>query len=215
MVDSVQPVRGMVWVHVRKTVRLYGANGAEEVPAKLAVTKVDRANNVVYSRYVDGYDHASRLKTPLSRFSEFMAEVVSMPESKDQGPVFTDAEAAELFARAEEAGRAAAVAVTPEPMVVVQRANPFDDNSPIVRQYEPVAAGVCGFAWVKVRPANGSFGRWLKKTGRAHGVSYTGGYDLWVSAYNQSYERKSAHADAMAKVLRDAGVQAYGQGRLD
>ena len=33
--------------------------------------------------------------------------------------------------------------------------------------------------------------------------------------YGQSYERKYAHARAMAAVLREAGVNAYGEGRLD
>ena len=50
------------------------------------------------------------------------------------------------------AGKAAAEVKVPVPMVVVQRSNPLNDASPVVKVYEPIIDGVCGFAWVKVRP---------------------------------------------------------------
>lgn len=120
---------------------------------------------------------------------------------------------AALYQRAHEAGMAAGEAARPRPMVVVQRENPLDDSSPIVKQYEPVMDGVCGFAWIKVRPANSSFGRWLRS--RGHSLAYQGGVSIWVRGFGQSYERKMAYAHAFAQVLEEAGIKAYAEGRLD
>lgn len=120
---------------------------------------------------------------------------------------------AQLFRAADEAGMNAANVVRPAPMVVVQRENPFDDSSPIVKVYEPVMDGVCGFAWVNV-PGNVPFGRYLKERGARKG--YRSGVDFWISGYGQSYERKMAYANAFAAYLRENGVpKAYASGRLD
>lgn len=137
-----------------------------------------------------------------------------MATTKAPAPKFTAAEAARLYERADTAGRAAAEAVVPVPMHVVQRANAFDDNSPVVRAYAPVLDGVCGFAWVNVRPGNSSFARWLKANKRAS-KGYYGGLELWVSQYGQSMTRKESYARAFANVLRDAGVDAYAESRMD
>ncbi len=119
-----------------------------------------------------------------------------------------------LFVKAEMAGIEAATKCVPVPMIVQQRANPLDDHSPVVKQYAPVMDGVCGFAWVIVRPGNCSFANWLKKNG--HGSSaYGGGVQIWVSRYNQSMTKKEAHAHAMAKVLAGAGIRAYACSRMD
>jgi hypothetical protein len=120
----------------------------------------------------------------------------------------------ELHARADAAGAAAADAHSPTPMHVVQRENPFDENSPIIKRYAPVADGVCGFGWINIRPGNHPFANWAKKRGLAR-KSYSGGVDIWVSRYGQSYERKLAYARAYAEVLTEAGIKAYGTGRLD
>lgn len=125
-----------------------------------------------------------------------------------------NAEFADLARRADEAGRKAAAERVPEPMIVVQRANPFDDSSPIVRQYAPVMDGVCGFAWVTIRPGTCSFAHWAKKNLGAR-KAYYGGVEIWISEYGQSYERKYAYAHAFAEVLQEAGVKAYAGGRLD
>ena len=120
-----------------------------------------------------------------------------------------------LFDEANAAGVAAAERARPTPMVVVEHANPFDDASPIVRQYAPVMDGVCGFAWVNVKPGTSKFARWLKDNGIARTDSYYGGVTIWISDYGQSYERKIAHASAMARVLSEQGIKAYSSGRLD
>lgn len=74
--------------------------------------------------------------------------------------------------------------------------------------------GMCGFAWVVVKNANKGFGHWLIKTGLAR-KGYQGGAHIWISAHNQSIERKTEHAIAVAQVLRNAGVDAYADSRLD
>lgn len=109
-----------------------------------------------------------------------------------------------LFAAADAAGKAAAAAVVPRPMIVI------GDG----RVYEPVMDGVCGFAWVKIRPGNSAAAKFAKANYGAS-ASYSGGVDIWVSAYNQSMVRKEAYANAFAKVLRDAGINAYGDSRMD
>lgn len=126
----------------------------------------------------------------------------------------TQRQAAALHRKADAAGMAAGLATRPVPMYVVERANPWDNNSPITRRYAPAMGGVCGFAWVKVRPATGPFVRWLKAEGLGH-KGYTGGWDVWVHQFEQSLECKTAYANAYAGVLREAGLTAYGQSRMD
>lgn len=121
-----------------------------------------------------------------------------------------------LYTQAHEAGAVAAEASRPTPMVVQQRANPLDDSSPVVHTYAPVEGGVCGFAWINVRPGNSSFAKWLVASGKARKDSYAGGVSIWVHGYGQSMERKSAYADAFAKVLRTNGFdKAYAGSRID
>jgi hypothetical protein len=121
----------------------------------------------------------------------------------------------EVFNEANRAGYAAAEAMTPRAMVVASHSNPLDDSSPVEKAWY-VPDGVCGFAWVKVFPANSSFAKWLVKAGHAKGRAYGGGIDIWISAHNQSMERKEAHAAKMAEILREKlGVKAYAQSRMD
>jgi len=108
----------------------------------------------------------------------------------------------ELFTRAFKAGITAGNAHAPTPMVVQGYEN------------QPIMDGVCGFAWINVRPGTSSFARWLVKE-KGCRKSYHGGIDVWIHEFNQSYERKLAAAHAMADVLRKAGINAYGQGRID
>ena len=122
----------------------------------------------------------------------------------------------QLLSDAIAAGIAAAEACVPIPMIPVQHANPFDDSSPIVKVYEPVLGGVCGFAWIVLRPANSKFANYCKTSYavRTH-KNYGGGLAIWIGAYGQSMTRKEAYASAFAKVLRDAGLNAYAESRMD
>jgi hypothetical protein len=115
-------------------------------------------------------------------------------------------EYAKFWQEAWQAGHAAGAAHKPRVMIV------RDMSGALV---ETVNDGMCGFAWLTVRGANKGFGHWLIKQGLAkHGYSQPGA-QVWISAYNQSYERKYAHAHAMAESLRANGINAYSDGRLD
>jgi hypothetical protein len=118
------------------------------------------------------------------------------------------------YNKAVAAGKAAGEAKAPVPMVVAEHADPLNDRSPVNRAWH-CAEGACGFAWVRVRPGNCSFAKWLVKNGHAR-PAYEGGVDIWISAFNQSVERKEACARAMAEVFRsELGVNAYSDSRLD
>ena len=119
-----------------------------------------------------------------------------------------------VFNEANRAGFAAGEAAKPAAMIVQERASPVDDSSAVKNEWF-VPDGVCGFAWVKVSPGSCSFAKWLVKNKLAKS-SYGGGVSIWVSAHGQSYERKVAHASAMAKIISEKlGVKAYADSRLD
>ena len=122
----------------------------------------------------------------------------------------TEREMSALFDAANIAGVLAAKAVTPEPMHVVGH----DPRTGMKIRYEPVLDGVCGFAWVKIRPATSRFARWLKRTDKGSSA-YGGGLMVWISDHRQSLTLKAAHARAMADVLRAAGINAYAESRMD
>lgn len=165
------------------------------------------------------YDEAADILDRLGAPETFDAALNELQERGATGTpklpkAIREANHKRLFDNAWAAGVAAAEACTPTPMIVVERENPLDDNSPVKHQYAPVTAGVCGFAWVTVFPGNSSFARWLASSGRGR-KAYKGGMEIWISDYDQSYERKTAHAAAMAQAFRDAGIKAYSGGRLD
>ena len=115
-----------------------------------------------------------------------------------------------IWTEAYELGLEAGQNCTPNPMIV-------DDG---VRQYF-IEDGSCGFAWVHVAPATSAFARWLIKQKYAH-AAYYGGIDIWIHVHGQSYARKLAHAEAMAKAFKrllsanDISYKyVYADGRLD
>jgi hypothetical protein len=112
----------------------------------------------------------------------------------------------QLFSQADAAGRAAVAKMQICPMVVV---NPNTGE----KWYEE--DGVCGFAWVKIRPARGKFVNWCKKNNIGKTDSFEGGYMIWISDYNQSMQKKEAYAYGFAKVLVDNGIRAYAMSRMD
>lgn len=126
----------------------------------------------------------------------------------------TKTDYARWWEEAVKAGLKAGGATTPIPMVVQQHSNMSDDASPVVKQWH-VPDGVCGFAWVNIKPGNSAFANWLKEQRFAKKDSYYGGVTVWISEYNQSYTRKVAHAQAMAQVLTDHGVRTSSNSRLD
>jgi hypothetical protein len=118
-----------------------------------------------------------------------------------------------IYVEASEAGETAANALVPAPMVL-QEVGIDDKPYPGSKSYY-VPEGACGFAWIKIRPANCAFAKWLKSEGIVDHVAYNVGYDIWISQYGQSIDKKEAHANAAAEVLRIYGINAYGQSRLN
>ena len=54
-----------------------------------------------------------------------------------------------------------------------------------------------------------------KKEGIGKTDSFEGGYMIWISAYNQSLQKKEAYAVAFAEVLSKNGIRAYAMSRMD
>lgn len=124
-----------------------------------------------------------------------------MTKKTDQASAFEA-----LFAKAHTAGHAAATACVPDPMVVVDSAR---------CECYHVSDGVCGFAWINIKPGGSAFARFLKARSLARTDSYYGGVTVWAGDYGQSMERKEAYARAFAAVLREAGINAYSHSRMD
>ena len=86
--------------------------------------------------------------------------------------------------------------------------------------YEYVKQGgepaFCGFAWVTVKPARGSFVSFCKK----HGIGHSGTYGGWefslFSVYGgQSMDLKEVSCRAFATVLRSHGISCSVGSRAD
>ena len=110
-------------------------------------------------------------------------------------------------------------------------ANEAQDQA--IKDGKDVFAMNCGFAWVIVRPARGPFITWCKAQAKdlrnscfpdvrhsainygdnAHG----GGWQFWSPGdyMGQIVDVKMAGAEAFAKVLREAGLEAHAGSRLD
>lgn len=109
-----------------------------------------------------------------------------------------------IIAEAQRLGHEAGLAAAPNPMTVTDG----------VQEWH-VPDGVCGFAWVIIRPGNSAFANFLKKQKIAQPDSYYGGVNIWISDHGQSLERKTAHARAMAAFLTEKGFRATAMSRID
>jgi hypothetical protein len=108
----------------------------------------------------------------------------------------TDKDCKTLWATAYAAGRDAAINHIPRPMIVKWGG-----------REDTITDGLCGFAWVKLRPANAPFAAWVKRNNLGQVDTYEGGLTVWIGEYNQSMERKYAHARAFAQVVMDEMVR--------
>lgn len=130
----------------------------------------------------------------------------------------------EIYIEAVTAAVAAGKAHKPTPMVVGQAVGLFG-NAIVPGTEEVVEDGVCGFAWVKIKPARGPFIAWLK----ANNIGSSGVYGGWEISmgrfpsfgslgetnFGQSMERKEAAGDAFAAVLKSHGIRAWMVSRID
>jgi len=133
-----------------------------------------------------------------------------------------DLETFELICeKANAAGIAAVEKLNVVPMIVGQETSLFSN---VIDRSKPtyyVADGVCGFAWVDVYPVNkgntrdGKEERKLLERFGFRKNDYEKTYQLWISAYNQSMQKKETYARAFAEVLRSNGLKAYSGSRMD
>jgi hypothetical protein len=129
-------------------------------------------------------------------------------------PSFTTRQADKLLREAHTAGLLAGNDANPTPMVVGTPTTPLGNDIDPEKTTYYVSEGACGFAWVVIRPGNCSLARQAKKLGIGS-TRYGGGTSIWISEHGQSVERKAKHAAAYAKVLRDHGVNASSESRMD
>jgi hypothetical protein len=121
----------------------------------------------------------------------------------------------DIHNEAVNAGLEAGEAHKPVPMIVGSPStlfgNDIDPNKPVYH----VDSGVCGFAWVKIRPARGKFVTWLKSNNIGRRDDYAGGYRIPCFEFGQSLEKKERYASAYARVLKTHGINAHSDSRMD
>lgn len=117
----------------------------------------------------------------------------------------TEQDCIQLYEKAHLQGALAASEKVCRPMTVID---------PASGQRWHVPDGVCGFAWIVVKPGNSAFARWLKKRKLAD-THYYGGVSIWVTDYSQSMQLKETYAAAFAAVIQQAGITCYSESRMD
>ena len=122
---------------------------------------------------------------------------------------------AEIYAEAHSAGMSAGNKCKPTPMIVGTPTTPLGDDIDYEKETWYVGDGVCGFAWVNIKPARGKFVTWMKKNNVGRKDNYYGGWTGWVSGFGQSMARKEDYARAFSKVLGDYGITAHSMSRMD
>ena len=78
-----------------------------------------------------------------------------------------------------------------------------------------ISEGMCGFAWVTIRPSYGKFASWLKAMGYGSYSAYDRAVLIWCHEFNQSVTRKEAFAEAFADVLTKHDIPCSSHSRLD
>ena len=119
-----------------------------------------------------------------------------------------------IYTEAHLAGMAAGNGCTPTPMVVGQPTTPLGNDIDYSKETYYVSDGVCGFAWINIKPARGKFVKYLKDNDIGRKDSYYGGYTIWVSGLVDMTWIKN-YARAFVKVLNDNGLKAYAMSRMD
>lgn len=122
-------------------------------------------------------------------------------------------QAKRMVYEAEQAAVKAANGAQPEGMIVFEADGLSNRPKPDARAYF-VSGGVCGFAWVNVKPGNGRIARALKQLGGNSRVancsadSYYGGVTAWMFVGGQSHARKCEAAAAYARVIEAFAAEA-------
>lgn len=113
----------------------------------------------------------------------------------------------DIFNEAQQAAEKAFDECKPIPMVIGQAKDLFS-NEIVPGTEEFVADGVCGFAWVNIKPARGPFVKFLKQNNLGRNGVYGGWtismYDISRRAgYSQSMQRKEAACRAFVQVIKN------------
>jgi len=122
----------------------------------------------------------------------------------------------EIWLKAKEEAAKAYEASKPQPIAWQQSGlnEGFDWSKP----YNIEPEGLCGYAWIWIPNGRHPFVNWMKKNGKGR-KNWSKGYDIWTSELcqdtSQSVERKEAAMKAAVKVLRENGIEAYSESRLD
>ena len=139
-----------------------------------------------------------------------------------------------LMTKGHKAGMVAAEGTQVTPMVVTE------DPDMLPAEKKPktwvVDEGVCGFAWIEIHPATGAFPKWVKKNAKRFGgcwyndkyydnglagmdfgiyKGYPTGLHMGTHLFGQGMTRKAAYCAGFANVLREAGINAYANNRMD
>lgn len=120
----------------------------------------------------------------------------------------------EIYNAAYSAGMTAGANIIPTPWKIGSTASPLSNEIDYSKPVYILEDGPCGFANIVISPARGKFVNWLKKNGIGH-KHYYGGYSIWVHEFGQSHDRKDAFARAFSKVLKEYGITAHAESRLD
>lgn len=115
-----------------------------------------------------------------------------------------------IYEEAYDAGMKAGEEAIPNPMMVV---GTTVGGKEVIADY--VSEGVCGFAWVAVRPSYCKFGTWLRAMDYGRYSSYDKAVLIWCHEFGQSMTRKEAFAKAFAEVLVKHDINCYARSRLD
>lgn len=124
-------------------------------------------------------------------------------------------ESKKLYEKAHFAGRDAIAACVPVPMIVGTAKSLFGTELDYSKPTEYVADGVCGFAWVEIRPSRGGFATWCKAQGIGRYDDYRCCWRISAAERSQSMQKKEAYCVAFSEVLRESGIEAYMTSRMD
>lgn len=111
----------------------------------------------------------------------------------------------EIFSEACTAAVKAFHDAKPTPVIFGQAKGLFG-NEMVPGTEELVEDGVCGFAWINIKPARGEFVKFLKSKNIGRKGVYGGytisAYDIGIPGSSQSMERKEAGCKAFVAVIK-------------
>lgn len=106
-----------------------------------------------------------------------------------------------VYEQANIKGMNAGCQYIPEPMIVGTPKTLFGNEIDYEKPIHYISDGVCGFAWIELGHANHKFCKWLLKHNYAHKNISRAGITIWIHDHNQSLDKKTAHASAMAEYI--------------